>query len=265
MEVKQERSLVEQGRELAGLVARRVVERAHADISAGLPLGDRARVALTAFQEAFQEEGAASLARLVRPDASPAELQQALAAFAKLRAALGQASTPDRQRSLREAVNFQRHPDGSASVTIPEELSVAELIDRANEEAQSQEIRPAWERENPWWANNVGSEGVRATRGVTYQVTVHDSLTDMTSVQHARKLASMNRQKVPLEALLVAAMCVHLESQGTEDFLKDLFVRCGAPGFALGAYRGGFDIRDDCYGKGSPHLAVASCPAPRTP
>lgn len=199
----------------------------------------------------------------MRPDASPAELQQALAAFAKLRAALGQASTPDHQRSLREAVNFRRHPDGSASGTIPEGLSVPELIDRANDEAQSQEIGPACcEDDKAWWVNNVGSEGVGATRGVPYQVTVHDNLT---SVQHAKKLASMNRQKAPLEALLVAAMCAHLESRGTEDFLKDLCVRGGAPGFALGAFRGGFDIRDDCYGKGSPHLAVAPCPAPRTP
>lgn len=160
-----------------------------------------------------------------------------------------------------DLVNYKRHEDGSISVTMPRHGGIVHIIDKANQETKNLGISLACEPHTQEMLNALatryGATGVYAEPGKVFDIKIHPELR-VRSLEHQTKaLAEQGRVPVPLEALFLAGMCVHVESKGKESLFKPDQVRGAASGAALWPYNGSICIERATNGA-SPHIVIAS-------
>lgn len=173
----------------------------------------------------------------------------------------GHTTAEERMSALLKKIGFKRLENGGAEVTVPQCMTIEEFGKKANVICKELGIRPAfYEEQSDFWQQEESDPSTQTVANVKYRFRVEDKLVRKTRRDQLEILASGGREMPPIGALAMATICVHIQSQGQEDFLKNLWVRASAFGVALRSRDGGVGVFfGSTFGEWSdPHVTCAA-------
>lgn len=137
--------------------------------------------------------------------------------------------------ALLRSVGFKMISKDIVEICLPEGMTTHEFGCLANRECVLSGIaHPAfYSGQYSRWESIDTKEGQRIVPGRVYQIKIIEDLVSESRSTQQRMLYKMGGYFCPPGAVAIAAMCIHLNTFGEMNFLKELWVRTTTPGYAL--------------------------------